>query len=116
MIDIIWFVVFITRHTIMINYVRAVYLLLQKTGFEYMLQVASSDAFRAKHLVRSAQFNVGRAYYQGFGVKRSEEQAEKYCVPVSVWLIGILHWFWNLQSNFMLKLHALLQLSRAYLR
>lgn len=50
---------------------------LQKLGFELMSKVATSTTLQAKHLVHAAQFNVGRAYYQGFGVKRSEEEAER---------------------------------------
>lgn len=49
----------------------------QKLGFELMYKVATSTTLQAKHLVHSAQFNVGRAYYQGFGVKRSEDEAER---------------------------------------
>jgi len=49
-----------------------------KRGFQLMHQVATSRAARAHHLVHAAQFNVGRAFYQGFGVKRSDEDAERY--------------------------------------
>lgn len=49
-----------------------------KVGFELMYKVATSTILQAKHLVHAAQFNVGRAYYQGFGVKRSEDEAERF--------------------------------------
>lgn len=29
-------------------------------------------------LIPCAQYNIGRAYYEGFGVKQSDEQAEKW--------------------------------------
>lgn len=47
-------------------------------GFECMIKIATSTAPEAKHLIRAAQYNVGRAYFQGYGVKRSEDEAEKY--------------------------------------
>ena len=43
-----------------------------------MIQVATSTSKRAQHLVRAAQYNVGRAFYQGFGVQQSDEEAERY--------------------------------------
>jgi len=42
-----------------------------------MLRVAKSCEARAGHLVRAAQFNIGRAYYQGCGVRRSVSEAER---------------------------------------
>jgi len=50
---------------------------LQKRGFEYMHRVATSCEALASHLVRAAQFNVGRAYFQGAGVRRSISEAER---------------------------------------
>jgi len=50
---------------------------LQKRGFEYMQRVATSCDALASHLVRAAQFNIGRAYYQGSGVRRSVSEAER---------------------------------------
>jgi hypothetical protein len=47
-----------------------------------MLQVATSTSPQAKHLIRCAQYNVGRAYYQGYGVRRSDEEAERFGVFV----------------------------------
>lgn len=46
-----------------------------------MLEIAhlKVDEKNAK-LVRQAQFNVGKAYYQGFGVRQSDEMTEKYWV------------------------------------
>ncbi|XP_060076597.1 LRP2-binding protein-like [Ylistrum balloti] len=48
-------------------------------AIEYLQKIESSKARHAKHLVRAAQFNIGRAYFQGYGVKRqSDQQAERY--------------------------------------
>ncbi|XP_033633027.1 LRP2-binding protein-like [Asterias rubens] len=49
-----------------------------KLGFESMMKVASSSSKRAKHLVPFAQYNVGRAYFEGYGVKQSDAEAEKW--------------------------------------
>ena len=42
-----------------------------------MHRVATSCEARASHLIRAAQFNIGRAYYQGSGVRRSVSEAER---------------------------------------
>jgi len=42
-----------------------------------MHRVATSCEARASHLQRAAQFNIGRAYYQGSGVRRSVYEAER---------------------------------------
>ena len=42
-----------------------------------MMRVVESDCKKARHLLRAAEYNVGRAYFQGFGVKQSDQQAEK---------------------------------------
>ena len=42
-----------------------------------MEAVAESTDTKAEHLIRTAQFNVGKAYFQGFGVRQSDDQAEK---------------------------------------
>ena len=42
-----------------------------------MHRVAMSCEARASHLIRAAQFNIGRAYYQGSGVRRSVVEAER---------------------------------------
>jgi TPR repeat protein len=47
-----------------------------------MLKVATSTSSRAQHLVRCAQYNVGRAYYQGHGVRRSDEEAERFAISM----------------------------------
>ena len=39
--------------------------LLQKKGFQLMMQVAQSRDPRDRHLLASAQFNIARAYFQG---------------------------------------------------
>jgi len=53
---------------------------LQKRGFEYMHRVATSCEAQASHLLRAAQFNIGRAYYQGAGVRVSLSEAERLLV------------------------------------
>jgi len=42
-----------------------------------MHRVATSCEARASHLIRAAQFNIGRAYYQGSGIRRSVSEAER---------------------------------------
>ncbi|XP_006816414.1 LRP2-binding protein-like [Saccoglossus kowalevskii] len=49
-----------------------------KLGVEYMKNIATSQSKRAKHLRHAAQYNVGRACMEGFGVKQSYEEAEKW--------------------------------------
>ncbi|XP_041476636.1 LRP2-binding protein-like isoform X1 [Lytechinus variegatus] len=51
-----------------------------KRGFEYMKGVADSDAKWAQHLIPCAQYNIGRAYYEGCGVKQSDSEAERYWI------------------------------------
>lgn len=52
---------------------------LQKCAVEYLTKIAHADAKQAQHLKRAAQYNIGRAYFEGYGVKRqSDEQAERY--------------------------------------
>ena len=43
-----------------------------------MRKIALSEDKRVRHLVCAAQFNLGRAYFQGYGVDRqSDAEAEK---------------------------------------
>lgn len=49
-------------------------------GFSYMLEVAQSQKKRDSHVIPSAQYNVGRAYFQGFGVRQSDSEAERWWV------------------------------------
>ena len=49
----------------------------QKKGVELMQKVAECSSKRARHLKFAAHYNMGRAYYQGCGVKQSDAQAEK---------------------------------------
>jgi len=45
---------------------------------EYIKKIAESDAKQAKHLKRAAQFNLGRAFFQGYGIARqSDAEAER---------------------------------------
>ena len=43
-----------------------------------MKEVAESTHPDATHLIPFAQYNVGRAFYEGFGVKQSDAEAEKW--------------------------------------
>ncbi|ESO98363.1 hypothetical protein LOTGIDRAFT_84170, partial [Lottia gigantea] len=48
-------------------------------GMECLLKVASCKSKSVKHLLPALQYNIGRAYFQGFGVKRqSDAEAEKW--------------------------------------
>ena len=49
----------------------------QAKGFEYMMKVATASAKASEPLIRAAQYNIGRAYYMGYGAKQSNEMAEK---------------------------------------
>lgn len=50
-----------------------------KHATEYMRKIALSNDKRAKNLIHAAQFNLGRAYFQGFGVPRqSDHEAERF--------------------------------------
>jgi TPR repeat protein len=50
-----------------------------RKGVECMERIAElrSDDKNAK-LIHQAQYNLGKAYFQGFGVKQSDDRAEKY--------------------------------------
>ena len=43
-----------------------------------MRMVAETKDKKYQHLVPSAQFNVGQAYLQGFGVNRSDDEAIRW--------------------------------------
>lgn len=50
-----------------------------KQAIDYLRKIALSDAKPAKHLQNAAQYNIGRAHYQGYGVQRqSDKEAEKW--------------------------------------
>lgn len=50
-----------------------------KKGVEYLRKIATCDAKNVRHLVRAAQYNLGRAYFQGYGVERqSDQDAERW--------------------------------------
>lgn len=55
-----------------------------KLGVEYMRYLAEID-FNANSrdqnhtvLIHQAQYNLGKAYFQGFGIKQSDQMAEKW--------------------------------------
>lgn len=43
-----------------------------------MKAVAACKKISSKHLVHSAEFNVGRAYFQGYGIRTDYPEAERY--------------------------------------
>jgi len=49
-----------------------------KEGIESMKQIALSESRLAKHLIPAARYNIGRAYFQGFGDQQSDQKAEKW--------------------------------------
>eukprot|EP00076_Gallus_gallus_P013530 XP_015132051.1 LRP2-binding protein isoform X2 [Gallus gallus] len=54
----------------------------EEKGVEYMKKILSSDSPAARHLRFAAAYNLGRAHYEGYGVKHSTEEAER------LWLIA----------------------------
>ncbi len=42
-----------------------------------MMKVASSTSPKTRHLLRAAQYNIGRAYFQGYGVIHADDEAER---------------------------------------
>ena len=42
-----------------------------------MIKVAMATSKASQPLIRAAQYNIGRAYYMGYGAKQSNEIAEK---------------------------------------
>lgn len=49
----------------------------EEKGVEYMNKIVDSPCPKARHLQFAAAYNLGRAYYEGKGVKRSTEEAER---------------------------------------
>lgn len=51
----------------------------QKQGVEFLEKIATCELKQVKHLVRAAQYNMGRAYFEGYGVPRqSDKEAERW--------------------------------------
>ena len=50
----------------------------QSKGFHFMMEVVENARHGDAHLVPSAQYNIGRAFFQGFGVRQSDEEAVKW--------------------------------------
>ncbi|XP_064382779.1 LRP2-binding protein-like isoform X2 [Halichondria panicea] len=79
-------------------------------GFQYMMDVASSSSAnkRDTNLLPSAQYNVGRAYFMGYGVQQSDSEAEKWWSlagnhgddPSSVRAQNTLGMFYSRQETF----------------
>ncbi|XP_029082061.1 LRP2-binding protein isoform X2 [Monodon monoceros] len=51
--------------------------LAKEKGVEYMKKIVDSPCPKARHLQFAAAYNLGRAYYEGKGVKQSDEEAER---------------------------------------
>jgi len=49
-----------------------------KGGIECMKKIALSESRLSKHLIPAARYNIGRAYFQGFGDLQSDDKAEKW--------------------------------------
>ncbi|XP_072026131.1 LRP2-binding protein-like [Amphiura filiformis] len=49
-----------------------------KKGFDNMFQVATATSNHVRHIIPCAQYNIGRAYFEGYGVKQSNDEAEKW--------------------------------------
>uniref|UniRef100_H2ZN73 LRP2-binding protein n=1 Tax=Ciona savignyi TaxID=51511 RepID=H2ZN73_CIOSA len=55
----------------------------EKKGFELMLKVAKSSSLGAIHLKHHAQFNIGRAYFEGYGVEQNNKEAERWWIQAA---------------------------------
>ena len=65
-----------------------------------MMEVATNTQKKGRHLVRAAQYNIGRAYFQGFGCKQSEKLAERYIVvTVLLYSVTTLHLIWSSKTS-----------------
>ncbi|XP_005095624.1 LRP2-binding protein [Aplysia californica] len=49
-----------------------------RDGIKCMIQITSSESRLCKHLVPAARYNIGRAYFQGYGGQQSDTEAEKW--------------------------------------
>ncbi|KAM4050384.1 LRP2-binding protein isoform 1-T3 [Anomaloglossus baeobatrachus] len=54
----------------------------ERRGVENMKRIVSSRSHRARHLKYAAAYNLGRACYEGCGMRHSDEEAERW------WLIA----------------------------
>ncbi|XP_064600109.1 LRP2-binding protein-like [Liolophura sinensis] len=79
---------------------------------DLMMKVATSDSKQCRHLVHVAQYNLGRAYYQGVGVQRqSNTEAERWWLlaaddgnpRASIKAQTALGLFYSTEDNFDLK-------------
>ena len=50
----------------------------QGKAVAFMKDVIESNMHNHEKLIHCAQYNIGRAYYEGFGVKQSDKEAEKW--------------------------------------
>jgi len=48
------------------------------TAVKLMQQVINTQAYNHERLIHCAEYNLGRAYYEGFGVKQSDTRAEEW--------------------------------------
>ena len=49
-------------------------------GCVLLESICSSKSKKAQNLVPFAQYNIGRAYYEGKGLKQSDDTAEHYWI------------------------------------
>ncbi|CAL1538773.1 unnamed protein product [Lymnaea stagnalis] len=49
-----------------------------KDGMDSMMAIAEATSSQVMHLVPAARYNLGRAYYQGFGEIQSDAEAERW--------------------------------------
>ena len=52
----------------------------QIAAVELMKQLSNSTSRHAKHLLTAVRFNIGRAYFQGYGVPRQSDSEAEKCV------------------------------------
>lgn len=43
-----------------------------------MKRIVNTSSPKTRHLKFAAAYNLGRAYYEGYGIQTSEEEAERY--------------------------------------
>ncbi|OCT96902.1 hypothetical protein XELAEV_18009119mg [Xenopus laevis] len=49
-----------------------------RKGVKYMERIVTSDCPSAKHLKYAAAYNLGRAYFEGYGIPHSDKEAERW--------------------------------------
>ena len=65
---------------VQISVTNSVLLFLQKGALELMKALSNATSRHAQHLLTAVRFNIGRAYFQGYGVKRQSDSEAEKCV------------------------------------